>query len=82
MADVDTIIAAGCSTGIGNETNLITLLQITAQNLANALPDGTDISVGAIIARAKESGIGCEENPVTLLQIIAQLLHEASGGET
>ena len=76
MAAVDTIIAAGCASGLGKEQDLITLLQITAQNLADALPGGTDISVAAILSRARASGIGCVPDQVQLLQIIAQLLHE------
>lgn len=76
MAQVDTIIQQGCSSGIGKEENLITLLQITAQNLANSLPGGTDISVAAILARAKASGIACVEDEQQLLVIIAQLLYE------
>jgi len=76
MAAVDTIIAASCVSGIGKEQDLITLLQITAQNLADALPGGTDISVDAILTRARASGIGCVTDQVQLLQIIAELLNE------
>lgn len=71
MAQVDTIIQQGCSSGIGKEEDLIKLLQITAQNLNTG-----NLQASVILQNACASGIGKIEDQKKLLVIIAQLLYE------
>lgn len=80
MATLATIQAAACTTGIGEETNPVKLLQILAQTSADfaaANVPGLDVSVSAIMTRACTSGIGKETDQVKLLQLIAQLLNDS-----
>jgi hypothetical protein len=70
-----TVQADACTSGIGKETNPITLLQVTAQNAlawAEANNSGVDYSLAAIQARACASGIGKVTNRLQLYRIIAQ----------
>lgn len=73
--DLATVQADLCDSGIGNETNPISLLQLSAQLSAEVLlaaDPGADIALEAILDRACDSGIGKVTDPITLLQIIAQ----------
>ena len=71
------VLASACDSGIGKETDPVRLLQVIAQNTADAL-SGTDITVAAILARACTSGIAKVTDPVKLQQIIAQNLCDAA----
>lgn len=75
--DLTTVQADLCVSGIGKVTDPITLLQIIAQNTAEASGEA-DITPAAILARACTSGIGKVTSEITLLTVIAQNLCDAS----
>lgn len=70
--DITTVQTDACTSGIGKETNPITLLQIIAQLTAEASGQ-SDITPAGILSRACTSGIGKVVDEILLLRIIAQL---------
>lgn len=79
MATLPEIQTDLCVSGIGKQTNPVSLMQITAQLLADQLQvssPGTSVTPDAIMARACTSGIADVQNPQTLLILIAQLLND------
>lgn len=75
--NLETVLAAACTSGVGKETNPITLLQVIAQLQADyveAAYPAIDTSIDAVLSRACTSEIGKETDQKKLLQYIAQLL--------
>ncbi len=65
---------SACESGTWKLDSELQLLVVIAQNLASALPAGTDITPEAILERACESGIGRVDDEVMLMRIAAQNL--------
>ena len=75
--DISVIQAAACTSEIKRVTDLVELLQLTAQSAldwAQANNPGDDYSLETIQTRACASGIGWVQDEVTLYRLIAQNL--------
>ncbi len=73
--ELATVQEDACTSGIGNVTDPIMLLQIIAQLTADIAFNSTGLAItpAAILDRACTSGIGKVTSELTLLTIIAQL---------